>query len=226
VSRVVIDPRILADGALIEQSRRRALLVVIACGKVKALIHDSDAALLEADASEAEAAEIGGLIPVDSAAIDDWLARLPSSVPDVELVSSRPLQDVAHRLVADNCLRVPDLYRRTANVRLDALASEYVIVPRSADQARSAAEWCLVTAYFSGTSLVVSDELGHGTGTPHVHDVPGPSGLISIEATTFNEFVSAELEPLGFELDRVDGRLLADACRLLKPPSIPRARLA
>jgi hypothetical protein len=223
---VVIDPRILADGALIEQSRRRALLVVIAHRKVRALIDDPDVALLEAAASQGTGAVVGGLIPVDRAAIDAWLARLPSSVPDVELVSSRPLQNLAHRLVADDCLRVPELYRRTANVRLDALASDYVIVPESSDRARSAAEWSLVTSYFSGGCLVVSDDLGYGTGIAREHHIPGPSGLLAIEAVTFNDFVSAEFQALGFDLDSVDGRLLADACRLLKPPGTPRARLA
>jgi len=93
--RLVLDPRMLADGVVFDGARRR-LLILLARGRLVQELAASDWAIMNAEVDRTPGAEIGGR-PVsqpDVTAMRAWQARLPPGAPDdLYLVASGALNE-------------------------------------------------------------------------------------------------------------------------------------
>jgi hypothetical protein len=117
----------LAQGALID-GRRRKLLVLLLCPRIRALRDDSDESLLRRAAAAVPGSEIRGFArQAPSGDVDDWCSRLPDNCPnDLRLVGSRILFNRAQEQI--DAMLDDDIYTpaEARAVRLDALASTYI----------------------------------------------------------------------------------------------------
>jgi hypothetical protein len=210
--RLVLDPRMIADGIVID-GRRRRLLVLLALGRLNQELSGSDQKLLQAAHQQIAGSDVGGPVRApDALGIFEWVGRLPPSPSDLYLVGSLPLFDQVEQRVEETLETVAAGFDEASGVRITRLASQIVDVP---DAARETPLSCVVhTAVAAGVDVVIlSDQLAPAGAA--VLTAGGPVAQPRL-CVSFNYFVAGVLEPAGFDVDAaMDDSLLPDACRLL-----------